>query len=102
MRTASGSVLTAPSWKYGGVIATLRRLGTLKTYISASSCVTSKRPLSTSLLPVSSDLGRGNDACCCPHIHRIHPTHARQPSLRNHDRARRRDVPPIEAPFQQQ
>src|SRR5262249_9581894 len=29
--TASSNVATEPSWKYGGVIATLRRLGTLKT-----------------------------------------------------------------------
>ncbi len=34
-------------------MATLRRLGTLNTYTSASSWVTSKRPLSISVLSVS-------------------------------------------------
>jgi hypothetical protein len=29
--TASSNVATDPSWKYGGVIATLRRLGILQT-----------------------------------------------------------------------
>src|SRR5262247_3323013 len=44
--TASSNVATEPSWKYGGVIATLRRLGTLNTYRSAGSLVAPNRPLS--------------------------------------------------------
>src|SRR5215831_17510136 len=52
-RTAASSVATAPSWKYGGVIATFRRLGTLKTYRSAGSWVPPKRPVSISWLPVA-------------------------------------------------
>src|SRR5262245_43409472 len=49
--TASSNVATDPSWKYGGVIATLRRLGTWKTERSAGSLVSPKRPWSISWLP---------------------------------------------------
>ncbi len=46
-RTASSSVAMDPSWKYGPVLATLRRLGTLNTYLSASFPVTLARPMSS-------------------------------------------------------
>jgi hypothetical protein len=42
--TASPSVSTAPSWKYGYVNSTLRNVGTLKLRRSASRPVTAARP----------------------------------------------------------
>jgi hypothetical protein len=36
MSTASASEVALPSWKYGDVTATLRRLGTRKTWRSSS------------------------------------------------------------------
>jgi hypothetical protein len=45
---------TDPSWKYGPVIAMFRNDGTLKTWRSASSPVTSKRPASSVAYGVTS------------------------------------------------
>ena len=45
--TASSSVATEPSWKYGGLFATLRRLGGLNAAQSSGLFVTFMRPTST-------------------------------------------------------
>src|SRR5262249_36584901 len=47
--TASASEDVAPLWKYGAVMATLRRLGTRKTCRSSSAPVSAKRPRSASV-----------------------------------------------------